>query len=339
MPGITGRRSSFCTMNIGEEDEFDLYFYRRTPYAEPEKGFSGFINGVMGQSEEKSEDKEVLKSLSSYGNFSGPEITSDGFDAGYMNKRTGTHVVFSRHRKKIADREAAQSYPGYSYTGLSVILNYNRPHYLMYEAAPVIKAFCTRFDLLVYDPQDGDAPVSCTAHALIRSYDRANTSISNHTASGSGKMTVMVDDGIPLSSMSRDASHEFWEYMYQRNTIAEWMMDQDIELYAPEIKVLRDKNDGSLYRTVIITDGVGYLIPPCDAFLVDAQSKKSGFIRGDLIRKQLSDLLHPVTILGKEYLSLSIGDSKSVPSKIKNLPREDVSSYQAFPPGMWIDPE
>jgi hypothetical protein len=79
---------------------FDLYFYRKTSESEPEKGFSRLIKGITGKSDEKIEDKAMLEFLSSYENFPGPEITRDGFDSGYLNEKTGTHVVFSQHRRR-----------------------------------------------------------------------------------------------------------------------------------------------------------------------------------------------------------------------------------------------
>lgn len=318
---------------------YDLYFYGKTPEAEPKKGLSGIVKGIVGQSDEKVRDKAMLEFLSSFGNVPGPELCSDGFDAGYLNEKTGTHVVFSMHRKTIPDIESDHQYAGYAYTGLSVILNYNRPHYFMHEAAPMIEAFSTKFDLLVYDPQDSEELTTCTTEDLIRSYDTANSSISSHTLSKSGGTLITHVSSGPVPVMSRAASHEFWEYMYNREKIIEWMIDRDLELYAPDLMVLRNPKDGSFHRTIVLTDGVGYLVPSCDAVLVDPNSRKPGIVQGKLLMERLSGLLHPVTILGREYLSLSIADSKSLSKKIHDLPRQNPSDFERFQPGMWLDPQ
>ena len=78
---------------------FDLCFYRETPKEEPKKGLIGSVKGFLGQEDNKTEDKAILTFISSFGHFSGPELCHDGFDAGYLNGTTGTHIVFSRHRR------------------------------------------------------------------------------------------------------------------------------------------------------------------------------------------------------------------------------------------------
>lgn len=296
------------------------------------------MKGIVGQGKEKSDDKTMLEFFSSFGNFPGPEKCGDGFDAGYLNEKTGTHVVFSMHRNKVPEMDSEHPYPGYTFSGLSVILNYNRPHYFMHEAALIIQAFCTRFNLRVYNPQDSEELMSCTAEDLIRTYDIANTAISRHTLSQSGGTLITHVKSGPVPVMDRNSSHEFWEYMYNREKISSWMMDEDIELYVPDMMVLRDKKDGSLWRTMVLSDGVGYLMPSCEAFLIDSDSRKPGIVQGDLLRERLSGLLHPVRILDREYLSLSIADSKSLTEKIHDLPRHNPSDFDLFQPGMWLDP-
>jgi hypothetical protein len=140
--------------------------------------------------------------------------------------------------------------------------------------------------------------------------------------------------------MPRDVSFRFWKYMYNREIISNELMDKDIPFYAPEIMVLRKRSDYTLHQAMVLSDGVGYLIPSsCDAFLVNPHSPRLRFVQGNLIRERFGDRLCPVTIIDQEFLSLSLEDSGSLSTLIQDLPSEEVSGFEIFTPGLWIDAE
>lgn len=317
---------------------YDLYFYHEKIEKSQKKGISGFITGLLQPGKVIDSERNIIDFLSSFGNFSGPEYCKDGFDAGYLNEKTGTCVSFSLHRDAIPGVETGHRYPGYEYTGLTAVMKYNRPHYWMLEVAPIIEALCKKFNFLVYNPQESEDLVSCTSESLILTYNKANALVAKHNKPRPNlpHQVYGILESIPW--MARGTSYRFWQYMMQHDMISSWLTEHNPRYRAPEIMVLNHTSDNSLHQVMELTDDAGYLIPSfCDAFLVNPHSSRPWLIRRETISEHLGDMLSLVSVMDKKYLTLSTMDTKKIIACIQEIPREDLTSFVRCDPGMWID--
>jgi hypothetical protein len=89
----------------------------------------------------------------------------------YYNQWTGVYFQFEMEDLDQLDEEYE---PPPGFTGAVFHLNYGRPTFFAHEAMEIVGRFCQEFDLLVDNPQCGNAPAKFDREALICSWERSN---------------------------------------------------------------------------------------------------------------------------------------------------------------------
>jgi len=326
---------------------YDLYFYMKNGGATVKRGFIGSLMGSHSNKPTVLAEKELLSYLTSYGHFSGVKKTDNGFEAIYHNKDTEATATFAFNRRD-AGREG--NYQGYSYTGLSMKVDYIRPFYYGYEAAMVAEAICNRFGMSTSDPQSSEeAPKSRTMAEIFSSWDRRNTDsvrdMINRTKGDGGETVGSLPD--VGSRMSRESSRAYWEYLYNHNKIARYIDDHNISAYLPTwIFVFQRNTDKKLLTAMPFMEGVNYVVPKCDLFEVTWENhSKSGIVKYETLLSQIRDKLHPLGMPGMDLQYLDKEGADQIRGILHSLDLEEqystnykiIRQQSSFIPGIYID--
>ena len=321
----------------------DLHFFKKCET----KGSPGFFSSVKNLicpsgSASQETDEEMLRYLGQFRHFSNPDITPDGFDAGYLNPDTGSQFFFNLHRLAIPEFEKENRFAGYAYAGLSCTLNYCRPLFFMLEAAPIIEKFAKKFDLAVLDIQDtqpGQLPKPCQAFNLILSYEKANTASTQSMIKNLGPDAKVLSGTDPTAYLPPEKALFWWEYMFNKHDIDAQMEENDIDLYVPELMILRRNSDGVLLTMMALGEGVGYIVPPCDVFFINRNNNsETGFILASDLIPLLKPYLTETIILNKTFFVLSSENANRFIETLRTLPiTDDHEKYTGLLPGSFID--
>lgn len=321
-----------------------VYFFRKRESEKP-GGLLSSVRNMLGNSGSSSGnlDKEMMRFLSQIGHFPGPESADDGFDAGYLNPDTGTQFFLNLHRSQIPELENEVRFPGYEYTGLSCTLNCCRPLYFMLEAAPVIEKIARKFNLEILDTQElhrDRAPRTCMAHELILSYEQINTATIREMVNdlGSGK-TEVISGPDPRNYLPPEKSMFWWEYMFNRHDIRAQLEGREIDLYVPELMIMKRNSEGQLLTMMALGEGVGYLMPPSDMFYIMRNNDtEKGLIMASDLLQHLGPYLIQTTILGKTFQVLSTDKAEEFTDTLRKIPLMPISgTFTGIQPGNFID--
>ncbi len=325
----------------------DVYFYQKSQESPTKKGF---LSGLVGSREnvQSTLDRNELQSfLTSLGCFSEIKNTDSGFNAVYHNKDTEATAYFTFNRD---DRARNHDHQGFSYTGLSLNINYYRPFYYAYEAALVSETISKKFNLYISDPQSRDsAPKMRTADEMFATWDRINTESICQMIERMRKEGKENEETTPniWSRMSRDTSRSYWQYLYNHDKIAKYVEDKNISACVPTwIFVFQRNSDKKLMTCIPFLEGVNYVLPNCDLFDVSwADRSKSGIVKSEILTNKIHGILRP---LGMPGVDLQYMDNES-PEKIReivhsiNLDDQFNDNYKivrqknSFVPGVFID--
>jgi hypothetical protein len=322
---------------------YTIYFFRKRESDKSGGVLSSVRNILGGTSIAGNLDKEMLRFLSQFGHFPGPEPVADGFDAGYLNLDTGTQFFLNLHRSQIPELENEVRFPGYEFTGLTCTMNCCRPLYFMLEAAPVIEKIARKFNLEILNDTDlhkASSPRICMAHELIMSYEKANTTAVREMAKSMGNGSNEVLSGTdPRNYLPPEKTMFWWEYMFNRDDIRAQLEEHQIELYVPELMVMKRKSDGELLTMMALSEGVGYLMPPSDMFyILRNNDTEEGFIIASDLLQHLGPYLIQTTILNKTFNVLSTEKAKEFAQTLKQIPLMPVSGmFTGVQPGNFVD--
>ncbi len=325
---------------------YDLYFYRKAGESPAKKGLFGALLGSGARKSSMLDENGLRSFLTSYGHFSSIDKTDKGFEATYFNSDTGASAFFSFDRGETDQR---CDYPGFTYTGLSLNINYFRPFFYGYEAALATEAICKKFDLYTADPQSSDeAPKMRTVDEVFTAWDASNTKSVRgqiERLRKEGKENQEISPDI-WARMSRPMSEAWWSYRYHHDQILKYVDDNNIDAFVPTfIFVFKRIRDNRLVTCIPIADGVGYVLPRCDHFGMDSGDGKV-IVESEALLGEIGNVLKSLPVPGMDLIYFTHEDAKSIGSTLRGLKAEKeeenyrmVPIYQnsAFVPGPFID--
>lgn len=318
----------------------ELYFYVHAGDKPVKKGLLGPIKAESGDGCVAVEELESF--FHRCGHFRTAGTTDHGFDENYYNKHTGTTFVFRLHTGTIQDMESRYSFPGFNYTGLSVSIEYFRPAYFAHEAAAVIEAMCQEFRMYILDPQLSPLLKKCMAVTIIRSWEIGNENAVKQAFYD--KARSEQEEGHPPEQrlvrpyMPRDVMMAWWKYMYRKEEMTRRVRETPVRVHVPEWKIIRRVGQDKLYLAMTLAEGIGYVIPPCDIFLVKRNRfSEVGAIEAEVLLPGIKEYLKPWSFSGMDFNVLTSPDARRMAKVLRETPLEDIHRYEQIAPGSFID--
>ena len=317
----------------------ELYFYVNAEDRPVRRGLFGPLK-TMGNPEDIPKD-DLLAFLQSNDRFTYPVTTDDGFIVLYRNKHTGTEVTFKFHSGTIHEVESRFSFPGYNYTGLSVSIEYFRPAYFVVETAPLIVAMCQRFHMFILDPQLSPMLRKCMASTIIRSWEIGNEKAINTARDNDPYPTVEQEAGANRTSrpfIPRDKLMIWWKYSLRKEELKKRVRSTAAGVYVPEWKVIRRISDKRLFFAITLAEGMGYIMPKCEAFLVKRNRfTEVGVVHSDVLLPTIQEYLKPWTFSGIDFSVLTSPDARRISKILAELELESLEEYEQIAPGSFVD--
>ena len=159
----------------------------------------------------------------------------------YVGPATGVYCLFDLASEVEGDGQDGPSLPGgYVQSGLSVSINFLRPHFFALEIMPIVAGIADALDLTVYDPQAelmyerGTSP-----DVLVGSWISHNDSVTRGLA--------MKVDPIRKPYLPRDQALYWWCYM---RDLERYQAEVGEDIFIPSLVFLRD-GESRVLPTVI----------------------------------------------------------------------------------------
>jgi hypothetical protein len=172
----------------------------------------------------------------------------------YSNPATGVYCLFDLHTALGNEPEEALVIPDeYRNSGLSVSINFLRPHFFALESMPIVSGVADSLDLSLYDPQEGRVYAPETpSEVLIESWMKHNEWATQATAKH--------DEPI-LPYLPREQSLYWWRYARAREM---YQKSLGKDLFVPSILLMVDA-DKRVKLTVVWSAEVRrrLLLPKC----------------------------------------------------------------------------
>ncbi|CAJ36090.1 hypothetical protein [Methanocella arvoryzae] len=319
-----------------------LYFYVDEADRPAKKGLFGPLKAGPGYEYVSADD---LKSfLHRSGHFEEKAAAKDGFEADYYNKHTGTTMTFRLRRSTIHDVESRYSFPGFSYTGLSVSIEYFRPAYFIHEGSALIEEMCREFRMYVLDPQLSPLLKKCMAVTIVRSWEAGNDkAVRTALAGGAGGMpeNAQVSPGRQARPyMPRDRMMAWWKYTYSKEELKKKVGESaTVRVHVPEWKIIRPAGvRHQLFFAMTLAEGIGYIMPPCDVYLVKRNGfKEVGAVDARELMPRIREYLRPWSFSGMEFNVLTSSDARKIVGILRDVPLESIHKYEQIAPGSFID--
>jgi hypothetical protein len=191
---------------------FDLYFC----------GPPGTQLDLRGVQECISAQEHVTESRSADGNLIQFE---------YSHAETGVYCLFDVMAAVDAKEEEPLILPdSYVNTGLSVSINFLRPHFFALESMPIISRLASSLRLSLYDPQENRIyPPGTPAEILIETWIEHNRRATAAIA--------QTDDPVSKPYLSREQSLYWWQYSSARVALQNSLGE---DVFVPSILLMTD---------------------------------------------------------------------------------------------------
>lgn len=320
----------------------ELYFYVNAADKPVKKGLFGPLKAEPGDGYVSGD--ELKSFLHRSGHFEETATTDDGFDASYNNRHTGTTISFRLHTSTVHDVESRYSFPGFNYTGLSVSIEYFRPAYFIHEGASLIEAMCREFRMYVLDPQLSPLLKKCMAVTIVRSWELGNEKTIKTALSGEGQdalnITHIVGSRCARPYMPKDRMMAWWKYMYRKEELTRRVRESAVRVHVPEWKIIRQVGQERLFFAMTLAEGIGYIMPPCDVYLVKRNGfKEVGAVEADELMPRIREYLKPWSFSGMDFNVLTSPDARRMARALRETPLESIHMYEQIAPGSFIDVE
>ena len=321
----------------------ELYFYVDAMDRPVKKGLFGPLKAEPGDRYVSGDDVKAF--LHRSGHLEEKATTDDGFDADYHNRHTGTTISFRLRRSTIHDVESRYSFPGFNYTGLSVSIEYFRPAYFVHEGAPLIEAMCREFRMYVLDPQLSPLLKKCMAVTIIRSWEFGNekaVKAARAGEAGAEQENARVSPGRQARPyMPGDQMMAWWKYMYRKDELTRKVRESAVRIHVPEWKIIRRAGEEQqLFFAMTLAEGIGYIMPPCDVYLVKRNGyKEVGAVDARELMPRIKEYLRPWSFSGMDFNVLTSPDARRMAQALRETPLVNIHKYEQIAPGSFIDVE
>jgi hypothetical protein len=318
----------------------ELYFYVNEEDRRVKKGLFGPLKGEAEDGCVSCDDLKAFLHSCGHLRYASPRF--DGFDAEYLNKHTGTTILFHLRVSTIPDVESRYSFPGFNYTGLSVKIEYFRPSYFVLEASTLIEAMCQEFHMYVLDPQLSPLLKKCMAVTLVRSWEQANEKkVKEARACVRQSAQYCLQDNLGREDrpyMPRDKLMAWWKYAYRREEMTRRVRETPVKVYVPEWKVIRRVGQDKLLFAMTLAEGIGYIMPPCEVFLVKRNRfSEVGAVEAASLLPRIQEYLKPWSYSGMDFFILTSPDARRMARALRETPLESIHMYEQIAPGSFID--
>jgi hypothetical protein len=149
----------------------------------------------------------------------------------YSDVETGVYCLFDLLTKVEAEREDSLVLPGsYVNTGLSMSINFLRPHFFAIELMPIIARLASSLGRSLYDPQeDRIYPPGTASETLIQNWIEHNRRATNAMA--------QTEEPIRKPYLTREQSLYWWQYTSGRKSLQDRLGE---DVFVPSILLMTD---------------------------------------------------------------------------------------------------
>lgn len=317
----------------------ELYFYVNAEDKPVKKGLFGPLKADSGEDVLRD---ELLAFLQATGHFTVISSKESDFEGHYFNRHTGTEIAFRLRAGTIHDVECRYSFPGFNYTGLSVAIEYFRPAYFAHEAAPVIEAMCKKLRMYVLDPQLSPLLKKCIANTIVRSWELGNEhAVLEALGNREGQDPAAAPEGrMARPYMPRNQSMAWWKYMSRKEELRVRIRSKPDGVFVPEWKIIRRVGGKKLLLAMTLTEGIGYIMPQCDVFLIKRNRlKEVGAVDASELLPRIKDYLRPWTFSGIEFNVLTSPNARRIAPILRETKLESIREFEQIAPGSIFDVE
>ena len=170
----------------------------------------------------------------------------------YSNEDTGVYFYFELGETQATDEEGSpeQDCP------VAFNMNFFRPSYFAFEAAPEVTAFVKAFDMTIHDPQvDGMGIGEFEVQRFVTGWNKGNEI---------GYGAILNDPEFsPPATLPTSTQHYMWRWNFGRNRLQATLGE---DVYVPPILVFRKAGD--VVTATLWPDAIPIAVPEVDYFLV-----------------------------------------------------------------------
>lgn len=221
---------------------YDLYFYKRKS--------------------NKLTENQVKDYLNSSGYFAADE---NGNQWDYYNEETGVYFGIDATEANIEEEEIAiwDNFEEYENLNFYFTINFIRPNYFGYESFPFLDKIIEDLDLFILNPQDKvdpENPQKFEKGYLQVQWINLNERISRESG-----------EDFEIDFYSKRQSDFIWNYQFNRTKLQD---DLKEDIFVAGYVLLKNRNDGKIYRVCVWPNHIPVIIPPVDFVIIKKDYKR-----------------------------------------------------------------
>lgn len=221
---------------------YDLYFYKR-------KSSSLSVEQV----------KDYLNKSNHF------VLEENGNQWSYHNEETGVYfgIDLNEPNTDAEEIEIWDSFEDYENLNFCFTINFIRPNFFGYESFPILDEIVDDLDLYILNMQDEIDPDN--PQKFEKNYLGNQWIVHNERLVKDNFETFQVD------FYSKENSDYIWNYQFNRNQLQD-NLNEDI--FVAGYILLKNINDGKIYRTCVWPNHIPVIIPPVDFIIIQKNYKK-----------------------------------------------------------------
>lgn len=221
---------------------YDLYFYKKGSNHISKEDVIDYLNNSESL---KAEENETQWS--------------------YLNEETGVcfGIDLDEPNTDEEDIQLWDSFDDFENLNFYFSLNFIRPNCFGYEVFPVLEKIITDLDIYLLNPQDEidpDNPQKFECEYLEKQWAQLNETLIIQTFS---EFNVEYYD--------KEKSDFIWKFSFYRDELQE-NLDEDI--FVPGYFLVKNKNDGQVYRLCVWPMHIPIVLPPVDYVIIQRENFK-----------------------------------------------------------------
>jgi hypothetical protein len=190
----------------------------------------------------------------------------------YRNEDTGVYFSLDFEGQPAEDGEGPEIPQGYSDTGLSFNLNFNRPSYFGHEAMPIVNDLAAKFDLFVVDPQARDPD-----HLLVRDV-KSKDLLESWLENNRNAILMMLEHAGLATPIEMTLPESLYRWNYAKNK-KNFGIKCGKDIFVPTLSPVRRTASNRAEPAFVCAQGVPCLVPTSDwVFIV--RERKAHFWSG-----------------------------------------------------------
>lgn len=221
---------------------YDLYFYKKKSSSLTENQIQDYLNNLDNFVLDENEKQWT-----------------------YENESTGVYFGIDWNEPNTDEEEIEiwDKFTNFENLNFSFTINFIRPNYFGYEVFPILDKIIEELDLYLLNPQDeidADNPQKFE-----------NGYLENQWINHNEKLIIQNFEAFQVEYYSKDKSDYIWNYQFNKEILQD-NLEEDI--FVAGYILLKNKDDGKIYRVCVWPSHIPIIIPPVDYIVVQKEYKK-----------------------------------------------------------------